>query len=689
MSPEQCRYRKAGSDMTMAPSVSYSITARLEVASHGRAVSEITRAVEQAGGVVTALDVNSGNRGALRVDVTCAASDTAHAESLVAAMAAIPGVTVHKVSDRTFLLHLGGKIEMRSKVPLRNRDDLSMAYTPGVARVSLALAAKPEDARRLTIKRNSVAVVTDGSAVLGLGNVGPYAALPVMEGKAALFKRFANIDAWPICLDTQDTDQIVATVAAIAPGFGGINLEDISAPRCFEVERRLRAMLDIPVFHDDQHGTAIVVLAALTNALRVVGKELPDVKIVMAGAGAAGTAVLKLLLNAGARNVISCDINGAVYRGRDGLNESLAWIAEHTNAACYSGNLAGAVAGADVFIGVSAPNVLQGQDVKTMNPGAIVFALANPDPEVDPDEAREFAAVVATGRSDYPNQINNVLAFPGVFRGLLDAQSTTITDAMLVAAARALADVVPAEELGPDYIIPSVFHPDVATGVAAAVRDAVVAEGAAELAPAPPPQLAPNDGYMDHMGSDPKAGRLLVATPLLGDPNFRRTVVLIVEHEDVQGTLGVVLNRPTTISVDQVLEQWTELTTEPSVVFRGGPVAPNSALALAMVPGKDEPVGWRALDGAPALARLGLLDLDTPPRLLAPTISSLRVYAGYAGWSPGQLEAEIEEGAWYVLTAQPGDVFAPDPDRLWRQVLRRQEGDLAFLATYPDDPTLN
>jgi len=460
--------------MSMAPSVSYSMTARLEVASHGRAVSEITRAVEQAGGVVTALDVNSGNRGKLRVDVTCAATDTAHAESLVSAMAAIAGVSVHKVSDRTFLLHLGGKIEMRSKVPLRNRDDLSMAYTPGVARVSLALAAKPEDARRLTIKRNSVAVVTDGSAVLGLGNVGPYAALPVMEGKAALFKRFANIDAWPICLDTQDVDQIVATVAAIAPGFGGINLEDISAPRCFEVERRLRAMLDIPVFHDDQHGTAIVVLAALTNALRVVGKELPDVKIVMAGAGAAGTAVLKLLLNAGAsaENVISCDINGAVYRGKEGLNENLTWIAEHTNTACYTGDLAGAVVGADVFIGVSAPNVIGGDDVKNMAHDAIVFALANPDPEVDPDEAREHAAVVATGRSDYPNQINNVLAFPGVFRGLLDAQSTKITDAMLVAAAWALADVVPAEELGPDYIIPSVFHPDVASGVAAAVREA-------------------------------------------------------------------------------------------------------------------------------------------------------------------------------------------------------------------------
>jgi malate dehydrogenase (oxaloacetate-decarboxylating) len=449
---------------------------RLEVASHGRAVSEITRAVEHAGGVVTALDVSSGARGKLRVDVTCAASDTAHAESLVTALAGIPGVSVHKVSDRTFLLHLGGKIEMRSKVPLRNRDDLSMAYTPGVARVSLALAANPEDARRLTIKRNSVAVVTDGSAVLGLGNIGPYAALPVMEGKAALFKRFAGIDAWPICLDTQDTDEIVRTVAAIAPGFGGINLEDISAPRCFEVERRLRAMLDIPVFHDDQHGTAIVVLAALTNALRVVGKEIAAVRVVMAGAGAAGTAVLKLLLSAGATNVIVTDVDGAVHTGRPGLNENLAWIAEHTNPGGYAGDLAGAVRGADVFIGVSAPNILAGEDVKTMSAGAIVFALANPDPEVDPEIAREYAAVVATGRSDYPNQINNVLAFPGVFRGLLDAQSKKVTEGMLVAAARALADVVQPDELGPDYIIPSVFHPDVASGVAAAIRDTAGAD---------------------------------------------------------------------------------------------------------------------------------------------------------------------------------------------------------------------
>jgi malate dehydrogenase (oxaloacetate-decarboxylating) len=458
----------------MAPSVSYSITVRLEVASRGRAVSEITRAVEQAGGVVTALDVTAGRNDRLRVDVTCAASGTEHAEALVAAMGGIDGVTVHKVSDRTFLLHLGGKIEMRSKVPLRNRDDLSMAYTPGVGRVAMAIAGNREDARRLTIKRNSVAVVTDGSAVLGLGNIGPYAALPVMEGKAALFKQFADIDAWPICLDSQDTDEIVRTVQLIAPGFGGINLEDISAPRCFEVERRLRGLLDIPVFHDDQHGTAIVVMAALTNALRVVGKKLPEVRIAMAGAGAAGTAVLKLLLGAGAAaaNVIVCDDKGAVHAGRAGLDDSLRWIAENTNHGGYAGGLAGAVRGADVFIGLSAPGILSGDDIAAMADGAIVFALANPDPEVDPEAAREYAAVVATGRSDYPNQINNVLAFPGVFRGLLDAQSRFVTDDMLIAAAHALADVVSPDEIGPHYIIPSVFHPDVASSVAAAVRDA-------------------------------------------------------------------------------------------------------------------------------------------------------------------------------------------------------------------------
>ena len=460
--------------MTMAPSASYSITVRLELPAHGSAVSEITRAVEHAGGVVSALDVSSAAHDRLKVDVTCAAADTAHADGIVAALREINGVSVHKVSDRTFLLHLGGKIEMRSKVPLRNRDDLSMAYTPGVARVSLALAKNPEDARRLTIKRNSVAVVTDGSAVLGLGNIGPYAALPVMEGKAALFKRFAGIDAWPICLDTQDTDEIVRTVQILAPAFGGINLEDISAPRCFEVERRLRELLDVPVFHDDQHGTAVVVLAALTNALRVVGKQMNEVKIALAGAGAAGTAVLKLLLASGANDVIVVDDRGAIYRGRPGLNQSLAWIAEHTNEAGYEGNLAGAVVGADVFIGVSAPNILNGEDVKSMKENAIVFALANPDPEVDPDVAREYAAVVATGRSDYPNQINNVLVFPGIFRGLLDAQSRTVNDEMMLAAARALADVVLPDELGPNYIIPSVFHADVASSVAAAVREVAV-----------------------------------------------------------------------------------------------------------------------------------------------------------------------------------------------------------------------
>ncbi|MBV9384660.1 MAG: NADP-dependent malic enzyme, partial [Streptosporangiaceae bacterium] len=348
---------------------------------------------------------------------------------------------------------------------------------PGVGRVSLALAAHPEDVSKLTIKGNSVAVVTDGSAVLGLGNIGPGAALPVMEGKAALFKRFADIDAWPICLDTQDTGEIVRAVQVIAPGFGGINLEDISAPRCFEVERRLRALLDIPVFHDDQHGTAIVVMAALTNALRVVGKKLNEVRIAMAGAGAAGSAVLRLLLAAGAANVVVVDDKGAICLKRPGMDESLNWIAAHTNAAGYDGDLSGAVRGADVFIGVSAPGILSGDDVKAMNENAIVFALANPDPEVDPDVAREHAAVVATGRSDYPNQINNVLAFPGVFRGLLDAQSRKVTDRMLVAAARALADVVLPDELGPNYIIPSVFHPDVASGVAAAVRGVAVDDG--------------------------------------------------------------------------------------------------------------------------------------------------------------------------------------------------------------------
>ncbi|MFK8909202.1 NAD-dependent malic enzyme [Streptomyces sp. YS-3] len=472
--------------MATAPSVSYSMTVRLEVPASGTAVSQLTTAVESSGGSVTGLDVTASGHEKLRIDVTIAATSTAHADEIVGKLRGIEGVTLGKVSDRTFLMHLGGKIEMASKHPIRNRDDLSMIYTPGVARVCMAIAENPEDARRLTIKRNSVAVVTDGSAVLGLGNIGPKAALPVMEGKAALFKRFAGIDAWPLCLDTQDTDEIVAIVKAIAPGFAGINLEDISAPRCFEIEARLREALDIPVFHDDQHGTAIVVLAALTNALRVVGKGIGDVRVVMSGAGAAGTAILKLLLAAGVKNAVVADIQGVVHSGRADLNgagagsdmAALRWIAENTNPEGLTGSLREAVVGADVFIGVSAPNVLNGDDVAAMAEGAIVFALANPDPEVDPAVARQTATVVATGRSDFPNQINNVLVFPGVFRGLLDAQSRTVNTDMMLAAATALADVVTEDELNPNYIIPSVFNDKVAGAVAGAVRTAAQAASA-------------------------------------------------------------------------------------------------------------------------------------------------------------------------------------------------------------------
>jgi malate dehydrogenase (oxaloacetate-decarboxylating) len=467
--------------MATQPSISYSITVRLEVPARGNAVSQLTHAVEDAGGVVTALDVTGSGTESLRIDVTCAASDTDHAQRLTDALASVDGVTIGKVSDRTFLVHLGGKIEIQPKVPIRNRDDLSMIYTPGVARVCLALVENPDDARRLTIKRNTVAVVTDGSAVLGLGNIGAIPALPVMEGKAALFKRFAGIDAFPICLDTQDVDEIVRAVELIAPVFAGINLEDISAPRCFEVEQRLRASLDIPVFHDDQHGTAIVVLAALLNALKVVGKSLPDVRIVMSGAGAAGMAILTVLVEAGAQHVVVADKEGVIHRDREGLPAELVAVAQRTNAAGLTGDLRGALAGADVFIGVSAPNLLTGDDIATMAEGGIVFAMANPVPEVDPLAAAEHASVVATGRSDFPNQINNVLAFPGVFRGLLDAQSHSITVEMLLAAARALAAVVTDDQLNASYIVPSVFHPDVASTVAAAVSKAVKATGSSVL----------------------------------------------------------------------------------------------------------------------------------------------------------------------------------------------------------------
>ncbi len=463
--------------MTSAPSVSSAITVRARVRARPTAVSDLTTAIEQAGGMVTAMDITRSEHEWISVDVTCATRGEEHAGQIVALVRELEGVTVERVSDRTFLLHLGGKLSIESKVPIRTRDDLSMIYTPGVARVCEQIAAHPEDARNLTIKRNTIAVVTDGTAVLGLGDIGPLAALPVMEGKAALFKRFADIDAFPIALDTTDVDQIVETVVAIAPVFAGINLEDISAPRCFEIEERLRERLDIPVFHDDQHGTAIVVVAALTNALKVVDKRIGEVRLVMSGAGAAGTAVLKLLLAAGARDVVVADVDGVVHRDRPGLAPSLRWTAENTNDRGVTGTLVEALAGADVFVGLSAPDLLTAHDVSTMARDAIVFAMANPRPEVDPDEAARYAAVVGTGRSDAANQINNVLAFPGVFRGLLDARSNKITTEVLLAAAHALADVVAPEEVNATYIVPSVFNAEVTPRVAAAVAAAARALG--------------------------------------------------------------------------------------------------------------------------------------------------------------------------------------------------------------------
>ena len=449
---------------------SYSITMRLHTAPDHGIVGAVATAISAAGGVVTAIDVVDSTRERLVLDVTCSASDADHSHRLEEAADAVEGVEVYKVSDRTFLLHIGGKIEVHSKVPLKNRDDLSMAYTPGVGRVSMALARNPEDVSRLTIKGNSVAVVTDGSAVLGLGNIGPGAALPVMEGKAALFKRFADIDAWPICLASQDTDEIVRAVEMIAPGFGGINLEDIAAPRCFEIERRLRESLDIPVFHDDQHGTAIVVLAALTNALRVVEKPLTGCRVVVSGAGAAGTAIVTLMIAAGVTDVVVVDREGALCTGDESLSPAHAELAAATNPRAVRGDLQASLVGADVFIGVSAPGILRPEWIAQMAEQPVVFALANPDPEVDPAEAEKYAAVVASGRSDYPNQINNVLAFPGVFRGLLDARARDITIDMLLRAAAAIAHVVRDEELNPNFIIPTVFNAEVPKAVAAAIR---------------------------------------------------------------------------------------------------------------------------------------------------------------------------------------------------------------------------
>jgi malate dehydrogenase (oxaloacetate-decarboxylating) len=453
--------------MTQAPG--YSITIRMHVTPELHASGEIIAAVSGAGGVITGLDVSDPGTETTVVDLSALVHDTDHAESIRDTLNAIEGCKVNKVSDSVFLVHLGGKIEVGVKVPMRNRTDLARAYTPGVARVCTAIANNPADARNLTIKRNTVAVVTDGSAVLGLGNIGPEAAMPVMEGKAALFKKFADVDAWPICLDTQDVDEIVRTVEIISPGFGGINLEDISAPRCFEVERKLRERLNIPVFHDDQHGTAVVVLAALINSSKLVNKELSSMKIVMSGAGAAGAAVAQLLLHAGATNITLFDSKGVLSRARKDLDPSRAELAQRTNMNNFEGTLGEALVGADVFIGVSQPNVITGSDIEKMAQDSIVFALANPDPEINPIEAAKFAKVVATGRSDYPNQINNVLAFPGIFRGLLDSGAIHITDEILIASAHAIADCVKDMALSPVYIVPSVFDINVAPAVAAAV----------------------------------------------------------------------------------------------------------------------------------------------------------------------------------------------------------------------------
>jgi len=451
----------------------YGITIRVEGAPELHPVALITSTITDAGATITALDVVESLLEKVVVDVTCDTIDADHAQEIHSALSAHDGLTVRKVSDRTFLLHLGGKIEISSKVPLKTRDDLSRAYTPGVARISQAIVDDPSDVRRLTMKRNTVAVVTDGSAVLGLGNIGPAAALPVMEGKAALFKRFANVDAWPVCLDTQDVDEIVRTVQLIAPVYGGINLEDISAPRCFEVERRLRELLDIPVFHDDQHGTAIVVSAALRNALKLVKKDISKVKIIMSGAGAAGTAIARLLVLSGATNIIAFDKDGVISKDSKSEDAMRDWFIENSNKDNFKGSIHEAMAGADIFIGVSAPNVLNEADVASMAASSIVFALANPDPEIDPAIARKYAAVVATGRSDHPNQINNVLAFPGIFRGLLDANAHKITDKLLVAAAEAIADCVSPSQLNTSFIVPSVFDPNVVTQVAAAVKKSV------------------------------------------------------------------------------------------------------------------------------------------------------------------------------------------------------------------------
>jgi malate dehydrogenase (oxaloacetate-decarboxylating) len=470
-------------ELAIQPSASYSLTLRVRLPQQPGSFARVAGAIGQAGAILGAIDLVRVQDGAVMRDVTVVCADAAQGEAVVEAVEALDDVSVEGVLDRTFKMHQGGKIEVTPKVAIATRDDLSMAYTPGVARVCSAIREDPERAWSLTIKGNTVAVVSDGTAVLGLGDVGPEAAMPVMEGKAMLFKGFAGVDAFPLCLATTGVDEIVAFVKAAAPAFGGINLEDISAPRCFEIERRLSAELDIPVFHDDQHGTAIVVLAALLNALRVVGKSAGEIKVVVVGAGAAGVACAEIILAHGVDNLIVCDIDGVLYPDRPGLDAHRAALAARTNPNGERGTANELLAGADVLVGVSGPGAVSGAAVRTMAPSPVVFAMANPVPEVQPEEVRDATAIMATGRSDYPNQINNVLAFPGVFRGALDVRASTINEEMKLAAARALAGVIADDELHAEYIIPSVFNRDVAPAVAAAVAEAAVHSGVARSRP--------------------------------------------------------------------------------------------------------------------------------------------------------------------------------------------------------------
>ena len=465
--------------MSLTPSPGYSITIRLHIQNRPGSLGRLTTAIGKMGGDIGAVDIVHVGRDVLTRDITVNAASVAHGEQIVAAINGVDGVDVVNVSDRTFLMHLGGKIAVHSKVPLHTRADLSMAYTPGVARVCEAIHQDPEKAFTLTIKKNTVAVVSDGTAVLGLGDIGPFAAMPVMEGKAMLFKEFAGIDAFPICLDTKDPGEIVRAVKAIAPGFGGINLEDISAPRCFDIENRLREELDIPVFHDDQHGTAVVVLAALINALKIVGKSMGEIKVVVSGVGAAGVACSKILMASGVTRIVGCDREGIIHHGRGEMNSMKQWYAEHTNPGNERGSLQDAMKGADVFLGLSVPGVIGVDDLQRMAPNPIVFAMANPTPEIMPEQAEPHVAVMATGRSDYPNQINNVLCFPGIFRGALDARASSINEEMKLAAAHAIAASISPDELHAEYVVPSVFDKRIAEAVARAVDEAAHRTGVA------------------------------------------------------------------------------------------------------------------------------------------------------------------------------------------------------------------